>query len=329
MGRTRSHRSRVHPVTNGGGFGKRAARNSATNRLYEAGEAYLSSKLRRALGKLGDRLVDATRSLAGAVGGDEGIGGMLGRTVKELLGGSSLGGAVVKAALKGLAGKVMSFFKNFGGNGSAGKPMNIIEDLDMPVPLRLAYNHWTRLEDFPRWSKAVQSVDLDRKDPTKSIWKAKVGFSKRSWTAIVSEQIPDDRIAWRSRGQTVVNGVVSFHPLDDNLTKILYVLEYVPHGLFEKTANLWRAPGRRARLEVKLFRKYVSMQADPEEVGWRGEIRDGKVVRDQGDMLKEEKKVGERRSDKQGVERSRRWRQRGKGVRPPSHRSGVSGHKHR
>ncbi|MGW5365131.1 SRPBCC family protein [Actinopolymorpha pittospori] len=263
---------------------KRAERNPVTQRLY----AYLSSKLQRRLRKLSGKLGDVMRSLAGVVSGDEGAGGMLGRTIKELLGGSSLGGALVKAGLKTVADKVMAFFKGLGGKGSAGKPMNLVEDLDMPVPLRLAYNHWTRLEDFPQWSKATQRVDLDRKDPTKSNWNAKVAFSRRSWTATVTEQIPDDRIAWQSKGQTVVNGVVSFHPLDDNLTKILYVLEYVPHGLFERTANLWRAQGRRARLDIKLFRRYVTTRADPEEEGWRGEIREGKVVRDHGSVLKEE-----------------------------------------
>jgi hypothetical protein len=137
---------------------------------------------------------------------------------------------------------------------------------------------------------------VDQEDPTKYNWKAKIAWSNRSWTSTTMEQIPDERIVWRSEGQTEVNGVVSFHPLEDELTKVVMVLEYIPHGFFEKTANLWRAPGRRARLDLKLFRRYVMLHAEPDaaENGWRGEIRDGEVVREHDEVVKEEKERGAR-----------------------------------
>jgi uncharacterized membrane protein len=78
------------------------------------------------------------------------------------------------------------------------------------VPLRVAYNHWTQFEQFPRWSKGTQSVDL--KEPTESNWKAKVAWSNRSWIATTTEQIPDERIVWRSEGQTVVSRPVNGRP---------------------------------------------------------------------------------------------------------------------
>ncbi|MGW5366597.1 SRPBCC family protein, partial [Actinopolymorpha pittospori] len=215
----------------GDGVRKAASRNPATQRLVEAGQAYVSAKAGQMLGKLGGKVGETTRGLAGVASGEQGAGDLLGRTVKEALGGASPGKAVAKAGLQGITDKVKGVFKGGGGKGGGKKKsMNIIEDLDVPVPLRMAYNHWTQFERFPTWSKGAQSVDLDKEDPTKSNWKAKIVWSNRNWNATIIDQIPDDRISWRTEGQTEVNGVVSFHPLGDKLTKMLFVLEYVPHG---------------------------------------------------------------------------------------------------
>jgi uncharacterized membrane protein len=279
----------VHLSDIGDGVRKAASKNPATQRLVEAGQAYVSAKAGRMLGRLGGKVGETTKNLAGVASGEQGAGDMLGRTVKEALGGASPGKAVAKAGMKGITEKVKGVFKGGGGKGGGKKKsMNIVEDLDLPVPLRMAYNHWTQFERFPTWSKGAQSVDLDKEDPTKSTWKAKIVWSNRNWNATIIDQVPDDRISWRAEGQTEVNGVVSFHPLGDRLTKMLVVLEYVPHGFFEKTANLWRCQGRRARLDIKFFRRYVTMEADPEEEGWRGEIRDGELVRDHEEVVREE-----------------------------------------
>jgi uncharacterized membrane protein len=291
MSQTSSRRVRPEAVNLsdiGDGVRKAASKNPATQRLVQAGQAYVSAKAGQVLGKLGGKVGGATKGLASVASGEQGAGDMLGRTVKEAVGGASPGKAVAKAGMKGITEKVKGIFKKGGGKVSGGKSMNIVEDLDMPVPLRVAYNHWSQFERFPTWSKAAQSVDLDKEDRTKSNWKAKVAWSNRNWNATIIDQVPDDRISWRSEGQTVVNGVVSFHPLGDKLTKVLVVLDYTPHGFFEKTANLWRAQGRRARLDIKLFRRYVSIEADPEEEGWRGEIRDSELVRDHDEAVREE-----------------------------------------
>ncbi|WP_020575449.1 SRPBCC family protein [Actinopolymorpha alba] len=287
------------------GLREAAAKNPATQRLVEEAQAYLVAQVEHRLTNLGGRLGAITRKASGVVEevAEAGPGGFLGRAAKEVVGGASPPVAATKAGLKGITEKVKSAFKR-GGKAGGGKSMNIIEDVDVGVPLRVAYNHWTKFSEFPRWSKATQSVDQE--DPTKSSWKAKIAFSNRNWKATTMEQIPDERIAWRSEGQTIVNGVVTFHPLEDNLTKVLVVLEYVPHGFFEKTANLWRAQGRRARLDIKLFRRYVMMQADPEEEGWRGEIREGEIVREHDEVMREE----EERERGEGLEREEAERRR-------------------
>jgi hypothetical protein len=112
------------------------------------------------------------------------------------------------------------------------------------------------------------------------------------WEAKVVEQVPDDHIIWRSKGaKGHVDGAVSFSELAPNLTRICLVMEYHPQGLFERTGNLWRAQGRRARLELKHFRRHVMAHAllQPDEIeGWRGEIRDGEVVKSHEEALEEE-----------------------------------------
>ncbi|MGW0231280.1 SRPBCC family protein [Actinopolymorpha singaporensis] len=290
----------------GGGIRKAAGRNPATQRLFEAAQGFAAAKAEKVLGKVGDKVSGATKNLTGIAEGDDDGGGMVGEMVKETLSGSSPGKAAAKAGVQGLKEKVKGIFGRGKGKSSGGKYMNIVEDLYVPVPARMAYNHWTQYQDFPKWSKGVQSVDFDKEDETKSSWKAKIAWSNRNWKATTSDQIPDDRIVWRSEGQTVVNGAVSFHQLEDNLTQVLLLLEYHPHGFFEKTANLWRAQGRRARLDFKLFRHYVTVEADPEEEGWRGEIRDGELVRDHDEVMREEEEEREReRGDEEEEERER------------------------
>jgi uncharacterized membrane protein len=287
----------------GEGVRKAAAKNPATQRLLDEGQQYVSAKAKRMIQGLGSKVGGMTRGLTDVAEGKASPGGLVGGALKETLGGASPGKAMAKAGVKGVGEKVKSMFKGGGkGGGSGRKSMNIVEDLNVGVPLRVAYNHWTQFDQFPRWSKGAQSVDVDEEDRTQSNWKAKIAWSNRSWKATITEQIPDERIIWRSEGQTEVNGTVSFHPLEDELTKILVVLEYIPHGFFEKTANLWRAPGRRARLDLKLFRRYVMMQAEDEDAenGWRGEIRDGEIVRDHDEVVKAEKEGEE--PEKEGEE---------------------------
>jgi uncharacterized membrane protein len=277
----------------GGGLRNAAAKNEATQRLLEEGEAYLAAQMQRMVGTLGAKIGETTRTLTDVAEGKTNPTGMVADTVKNALGGSSPAGALAKAGMKNVADKAKSIFKRGGKGGSGGKSMNIVEDIEIGLPLRTVYNHWTQFQEFPKWSKGAQSVDQE--DPTKSNWKAKIAWSNRSWTATTLEQVPDERISWQAEGQTVVNGVVSFHPIEDQLTKVVMVLEYIPHGFVEKTANLWRAPGRRARLDLKLFRRYVMLHADPEDAenGWRGEIHDGEVVREHDDAVKEEEKPEE------------------------------------
>src|SRR5436305_14555228 len=105
-------------------------------------------------------------------------------------------------------------------------------------------------------------------DDTKTDSNAKFFMSKQNWQVKITEQIPDQRIQWTSDGpKGTVDGIVTFHELAPNLTRVLVALEYHPGGLFEKTGNLWRAVGRRVRLDLKLYRRYVMTSKEDVE-GW-------------------------------------------------------------
>lgn len=191
-----------------------------------------------------------------------------------------------------------------GGGGNAGargkfKFMNIFEVQDVGVPLRLAYDQWTQFADFPSFMKKVENVDQSSDE--KITWHAKVFWSKRSWDTTIVEQIPDSHILWTSSGQKGrADGIVTFSELAPNLTRIVLIMEYYPQGFFEKTGNLWRAVGRRARLEFKHFCRHVMMDSlvNRDEIeGWRGEIRDSEVVKTHEEALEEEQAAAQEGED--------------------------------
>jgi len=190
------------------------------------------------------------------------------------------------------------------GGGGKGKPLkvtNIVEQIDVGVPLRVAYDQWTRFTDFPSFMKKVEEVD--QPEDTKVNWKAQIFFSHRNWESDIIEQVPDRRIVWQSKGpKGTVDGAVTFQELGSDLTRISLVLQYHPQGFFEHTGNLWRAPGRRARLELKHFVRHVMTEAvlHPDDIkGWRGEIHDGEVTKSPEEAEEQEQQA-------QGGERQRR-----------------------
>jgi len=266
-----------------------ASRNPATEHLLSSAEGYLGAQSERLLGSLGEKVSGATRKLSDVASGAAEPSSLLGRTAQNVAQGDSPVKAAAKGAVGGVTEKVKDKVKGIFGKGKAPsgrKSMNIEESLDVGVPIRQAYNRWTQYADFPKWSKGVQSVNQEA--PNKTAWNAKIFLSKRNWNSTITEQIPDQRIRWTSDGpKGTVDGVVTFHELAPNLTRVLLALEYHPAGLFEKTGNLWRAQGRRVRLDFKLYRRFV-MMSDEEVEGWRGEIRDGEVVRDHDEVTAEE-----------------------------------------
>src|SRR6478736_1144202 len=261
-----------------------------------------------------DKLKLVSSDLMKAVGdkamksASERVGGLTDK-LEDIAGGGPIGKAVVKGgeaklkgespvkgAVKGLASGVKDKITGGGGKGNkspkATKATNIVESIDVGVPVRVAYNQWTEFGSFPNFMKKVEKVEAA--DDNKLNFKAQIVWSHRTWEATILEQVPDERIVWRSKGEKGhVDGAVTFHELGPNLTRILLVLEYYPQGLFERTGNIWRAQGRRVRAEFKHFRRHVMTRTirEPDEVeGWRGTIEDGEVVQTHEEALEEEQR---------------------------------------
>ncbi|MFD5326277.1 SRPBCC family protein [Streptomyces sp. NPDC127092] len=277
-------------------------RNPGANRLAEEFETYLEARLEKVLTGMGHRIGDAAGKLGEAHIGPRALArgaGKGGRKLAEHVPG--------KAALTSAAARVadttshakdkVSHAKDTAAHtkdalaekvkgakthephpsASAGhKSMTVIEDIDIGVPVREAYNQWTQFQEFGTFAKGVVSVE--QQDDTTTQWQVKVAKSTRAWKGTITEQIPDERIAWTSEGaKGTTRGVVTFHPLGENLTKVLLVMEYFPKGIVEKAGALVRAQGRRARLDLKAFRSFVMMKGEATG-GWRGRVQDGKVV---------------------------------------------------
>lgn len=268
----------------------------AADRLKDELQNYLRARAEHTVTRLGQRLGEGVGKLATP---GEGAGGALKSLSK---GGQALseGKSPAQAAMSAAASHVKDTMKDkvkglFGkgrkSGGGKSKSVTIVEDIDVGVPVREAYDQWTQFQEFSTFAKGVVSVE--KADDTTSNWKVKVAKSTRSWKANVTEQVPDERITWTTEGaKGTVKGVVTFHAVTEDLTRVLLVLEYFPKGLFEKTGNIWRAQGRRARLDLKLYRKFIMMRGEATD-GWRGEIRDGEVVVEHDEALEREQAEAE------------------------------------
>jgi uncharacterized membrane protein len=273
-----------------------------TDALKDAGSRLLGLVVQSAaetaaqrIGNLSDRLTDVAENPG------QGLGTVLGLrreqpddAAAEGDGGSP-GGALSRglSTLKEKVGNALG-----GGAGGQGKKLKVTvisEDIDIGLPLRTTYDLWTQFADFPSFMKKVENVEQESDE--KMNWKAQVFWSHRTWEATIVEQVPDKHIVWRSKGEKGhVDGAVTFTELGPNLTHVMLVLEYHPQGFFERTGNIWRAQGRRARLEFQHFRRHAmsNVLLHQEEVeGWRGEIRENEVVRTHEEALAEEERAKE------------------------------------
>ncbi|MFF8726400.1 SRPBCC family protein [Streptomyces sp. NPDC015171] len=277
------------------------AQSEAADRLKAEAQEFLAAQATKMLTGLGRKLGQTTLKL-----NDIADGNSPGFAKLALDGGRKLaeGKGPLRSALELGASRakenVMDAVRGLGGGkgkkGGAGKkPTVIMESVDVGVPLRTAYDQWTQYQSFSSFAKGVKSAN--RADDTHSDWQAKIFWSTRSWKAQTTEQIPDYRIQWTSEGaKGTTKGVVSFHRLEENLTRVLLVIEYYPTGLFEKTGNIWRAQGRRARLDLKHFARFITIKGEAEDA-WRGEIRDGEVVRSHEDAVAAEEEEQEQDQD--------------------------------
>jgi uncharacterized membrane protein len=150
----------------------------------------------------------------------------------------------------------------------------IQKEIEVNAPLSAVYNQWTQFEEFPQFMEGVKSVrQLDDK---RLAWHAEIMGQDVRWEAEITEQVPDNRIAWRAISGRPNAGAVYFNPTGADRTKITLALEYEPLGAAEKIADALGALALRVEGDLRRFRNFIEERGAPTG-GWRGEIREGSV----------------------------------------------------
>jgi len=151
---------------------------------------------------------------------------------------------------------------------------SITREIDLAVPIRMAYNRWTLFETFPQFMEGVKEVrQLDDK---RLLWRAEIGGQEETWEAEIVEQLPDRKIAWRSVSGTPTTGRVAFEPIDDGHCRIMLTMEYKPQGLTETVGTALGFDGRKVEGDLKRFKELVESQG-VETGGYRGQIEGDQV----------------------------------------------------
>ena len=144
------------------------------------------------------------------------------------------------------------------------------ESVDVNVPVRTAYNQWTQFESFPSFMNGVESVT--QIDDTHNHWVTKVGGVTREFDTEITEQIPDERIAWKSvGGETGHAGVVTFHRLNDGQTRVMIQIDWQPSDLVEKAGAAVGVDDRQVKADAKRFKEFVESRG-AETGAWRGSV---------------------------------------------------------
>jgi uncharacterized membrane protein len=153
---------------------------------------------------------------------------------------------------------------------------SITESVDVNVPVSTAYNQWTQFEEFPRFMEGVESVL--QLDDTHLRWVVEIGGKREEWTAEITEQRPDERVAWNAIEGHGNAGVVTFHRLSDSQTRVTVQMDYETEGLMETLGSAVGAGSRRVKGDLERFKELVESRG-AETGAWRGEVERGERVR--------------------------------------------------
>jgi uncharacterized membrane protein len=148
--------------------------------------------------------------------------------------------------------------------------MSVIEEsIEVAVPLQTAYNQWTQFEEFPQFMDGVESVK--QVDDTHLRWVADIAGVRREWDAEITEQRPDERVAWKATDGAGNAGAVTFHRLSPETTKVMLQLDFDPDGLVEQAGDKLGFVRRRAVGDLERFKGFIEARGS-ETGAWRGEV---------------------------------------------------------
>ena len=147
---------------------------------------------------------------------------------------------------------------------------SVTESVDVNVPIRTAYDQWTQFEEFPNFMDGVESIT--QIDATHTHWVTKVAGQTREFDAAITEQHPEERVAWKSTGgDTKHAGVVTFHRLGDNQTRVSIQLDWEPEGLAEKVGSAVGVDSHQVKADAKRFKEFIENRGDASG-SWRGDV---------------------------------------------------------
>ena len=145
----------------------------------------------------------------------------------------------------------------------------IEESIDVEVPISVAYNQWTQFEEFPQFMEGVESVQ--QIDDTHLLWTAEIGGTREEWRAEITEQHPDERVAWRATEGPANAGVVTFHRIDDTTTRLMVQMDWEPEGAKETVGAALGSDSRRVKDDLKRFKEMIERRGTATGA-WRGDV---------------------------------------------------------
>jgi uncharacterized membrane protein len=149
---------------------------------------------------------------------------------------------------------------------------SVTESVDVEVPVTTAYNQWTQFESFPQFMGGVERIS--QLDDRHLHWVTKVGGVEREFDTKITEQHPDERVAWTSTDGTTHAGVVTFHRLSDNSCRVTVQLDWQPEGMVEKAGSMLGVEDRQIKADLARFKQFI--EARGTETGqWRGDVGAG------------------------------------------------------
>ncbi|RCV48087.1 SRPBCC family protein [Marinitenerispora sediminis] len=146
---------------------------------------------------------------------------------------------------------------------------DVTESIEVHVPVHVAYNQWTQFEDFPHFMEGV--VHVVQRDDTHLAWTIEIAGQRREFDTVITEQLPDERVAWRTIDGTTHAGVVTFHRIDDERSRVTLQLTTVPEGLVEQLGDKLGLVQRRAKSDLKRFKEFIEARRVPTGA-WRGKV---------------------------------------------------------
>ena len=152
---------------------------------------------------------------------------------------------------------------------------SITESIDVEVPVRTAYDQWTQFEEFPRFMDGIESVR--QLDDTHLEWTADIAGMDKRWTAEITEQTPDQRIAWKATDGATNAGVVTFHRLDDRQARVTLQLDVEPDGPVESVGDALGFVQRRAKGDLERFKAFIEDRGVATGA-WRGDVEQNDVT---------------------------------------------------